>query len=179
MPLWDQITAALAHEFADLGDAATAARVIFRLIVAAALGGALGYERETTGKAAGIRTHMLVALGAALFVLVPLETGADDQAIARVVQGLVAGIGFLGAGAIVKGRQGEEIHGLTTAAGIWTTAALGMTVALGHALTAVIATILALLVLRILPGGGPNGMSHPPNHAKDPSSKSKQDDSQA
>jgi putative Mg2+ transporter-C (MgtC) family protein len=162
MPAWDQITTALSQEFADLGHIGAAIRVGFRLIVAAALGGALGYERETTGKAAGVRTHMLVALGSALFVLVPLETGADSHAISRVVQGLVAGIGFLGAGAIVKGRQGEEIYGLTTAAGIWTTAALGMTVALGHALTAVVATALALVILRVLPGGGPD--EHGPTH---------------
>jgi putative Mg2+ transporter-C (MgtC) family protein len=160
LTVWEQITDTIGQDFSDLTDAGTAARVVFRLLLAAALGAALGYERETIGKAAGLRTHMLVALGAALFVLVPRETGADDAAISRVVQGLVAGIGFLGAGAIVKGRPGEEIQGLTTAACIWTTASLGMTVALGHAWTAIAAAALALVVLRVLPSSGPPGANH-------------------
>jgi putative Mg2+ transporter-C (MgtC) family protein len=155
MPAWNQIVDAVTHDFADWADAATVARVTFRMALAGALAGLLGYERETKGKEAGLRTHMLVGLGAALFVLVPREAGASDAAMARVIQGLLAGIGFLGAGAIVKGRPGEEIEGLTTAASIWMTAALGMAVAMGRASTAILSTVMALLVLHALPAGGP------------------------
>jgi putative Mg2+ transporter-C (MgtC) family protein len=172
---WQQITAAIAHEFADLGEVDEAARTAFRLILACLLGAALGYERESKGKAAGLRTHMLVALGAALFVLVPLGLGSGDDAISRVIQGLVAGIGFLGAGAIVKGRPGEEIEGLTTAASIWTTAALGMAAGLGRASTAILGAALALLILQVLPAGEqhthpparPNPSSPPPDNNAD------------
>jgi putative Mg2+ transporter-C (MgtC) family protein len=170
---WQKIADALAHEFADLGDAEAAARTAFRLVLACLLGAMIGYERETKGKAAGLRTHMLVALGAALFVLVPLGRGASDAAVSRVIQGLVAGIGFLGAGAIVKGRPGEEIEGLTTAASIWTTAALGMTAGLGRASTAILAALLALIILQVLPADLPaTRVVHPVK----PDSKSPPDD---
>jgi putative Mg2+ transporter-C (MgtC) family protein len=115
------------------------------------LGGLLGYERERHGKAAGLRTHMLVALGAALFVLVPQQTGVSDGDLTRVLQGLIAGIGFLGAGSIIKGHEEKEIHGLTTAAGIWLTAAIGVAVGMGREATAVLATLLALVILTLLP----------------------------
>ena len=118
--------------------------------MAGALGGVLGYERESKGKAAGLRTHMLVALGAAIFVLVPQQMGGGDAEISRIVQGLVAGIGFLGAGAIVKGKPGEEIEGLTTAASIWMTAAIGMTAGLGREATAIVSTVLAIFVLAVM-----------------------------
>ncbi len=114
-----EIVEALSGEFSDLGDAGRAATVAFRLLLAALLGGALGYERESVGKAAGMRTHMLVAIGSALFLLVLDLFGGGDTESARIIQGIVAGIGFLGAGAIVKDRPNEEIRGLTTAAGIW------------------------------------------------------------
>jgi putative Mg2+ transporter-C (MgtC) family protein len=172
---WQQITDAITTEFTDFGDAHSFARAGFRLILACLLGAALGYERESKGKAAGLRTHMLVALGACLFVLVPLIRGSGDDAMSRVIQGLVAGIGFLGAGAIVKGRPGEEIEGLTTAASIWTTAALGMTAGLGRASTAILGAALALLILQVLPAGEqhphlparPNPNSPPPKTNKD------------
>ncbi len=153
--MWQQISDLIAGEFGDLGDAATAARVAFRLLLAAVLGGLLGYERESIGKAAGLRTHMLVALGAAIFIMAPAQHAGNDAAVSRVFQGLIAGIGFLGAGAIVKGRPGEEIYGLTTAASIWTTAALGMTAGLGRAGTAILAAALALVILQVLPTGQP------------------------
>jgi putative Mg2+ transporter-C (MgtC) family protein len=145
-----EILNALANEFADLADVSDAARACFRLGLAAALGGALGYERESKGKAAGVRTHMLVALGAALFVMAPTLNGFEDASMSRVIQGIVAGIGFLGAGAIVKGKPGEEIQGLTTAATIWMTAAIGVTVGLGRAATGILSAALALVVLAVL-----------------------------
>jgi putative Mg2+ transporter-C (MgtC) family protein len=147
---WQTIVDVVSSEFADLSDFASVVRVVVRLLIAAALGGMLGFERESKGKPAGLRTHMLVAIGAAVFVLVPQQMGADDTSLARVIQGLVAGIGFLGAGAIVKGRPGEEIEGLTTAASIRLTAAIGMTVGLGRESTAILSTAMALLVLTLM-----------------------------
>ncbi len=131
----------------DLPDMAQAARVAVRLLVAAMLGGFLGYERQR--KAAGLRTHMLVSLGAALFVMAPLEAGASVADLTRVVQGLATGIGFVGAGAILKTEQGE-VRGLTTAAGIWLTAAVGMAVGAGRLWVPLVGTILALGILAVL-----------------------------
>lgn len=121
--------------------------ILLRLLLACALGMAVGLERELAGKAAGFRTHTLVCLGAALFALVSIyafETGAD---IARVAAGVVTGVGFLGAGAIIH-REGGTVEGLTTAASIWAVAAIGLASATGLYWLAVLATILALLLLR-------------------------------
>jgi putative Mg2+ transporter-C (MgtC) family protein len=150
-PWWQQIGQAIAEEFSDLPDPAYATRIILRLTLAAILGGVLGFEREQKGKAAGIRTHMLVALGAALFVLVPQQAGIPDADLSRVLQGLISGIGFLGAGAIIKDQDHSVVKGLTTAAGIWMTAAIGMTAGLGREASAVVSTILALIVLATIP----------------------------
>src|SRR5690348_3977294 len=109
--------------FYGLGDASHVARVFARLVVAVVLGGLVGYEREWENKSAGLRTHMLVALGAALFILVPIEAGMKTDALARVVQGLTTGIGFLGAGTILQMPAQRRVKGLTTAASIWVTAA--------------------------------------------------------
>src|SRR5262245_45291761 len=109
---WERAAAAAASDFSDLPDAAAFTRLVLRLLLAAALGGALGYERERHGKAAGMRTHMLVALGAALFVLVPQQTGVTAGDMTRILQGLIAGIGFLGAGTILKGEHEGEVRGL-------------------------------------------------------------------
>jgi putative Mg2+ transporter-C (MgtC) family protein len=147
---WQEVVDAIAADFADLDNAGTMATVCFRLLLAALLGGMLGYERESKGKSAGLRTHMLVALGATVFILVPTLSGDHEIEVSRIVQGLVAGIGFLGAGAIVKGRPGEEVQGLTTAAGIWMTAAIGVAVGLGRASTAIISTVMALAVLTVV-----------------------------
>lgn len=90
---------------------------------------------------------MLVALGAALFVLVPQQAGVSDADLTRVLQGLVTGVGFLGAGTIIKGKGEEEIKGLTTAAGIWLTAAIGMAAGMGREATAVLSTLLSVMIL--------------------------------
>jgi putative Mg2+ transporter-C (MgtC) family protein len=92
---------------------------------------------------------MLVALGAALFVLAPLEFGMNSDSISRVIQGLITGIGFIGAGAILKLEQRREIEGLTTAAGIWMTAAVGVAAGLGRLGLAVACTILAWAILSV------------------------------
>lgn len=150
---WHEAWVTLQAEFADIGDARQLTQITVRLLLAALLGGILGFEREQKGKAAGVRTHMLVALGAALFVLVPQMSGAQADALSRVVQGVVAGIGFLGAGTILKGKTDEESHvkGLTTAAGLWMTAAIGVAVGVGREATAVLSTLLALAVFSVMP----------------------------
>ncbi len=151
MNSWQTIQATILNEFSDLIEVEYTTRVSVRLLLAAILGGLLGYERETHGKAAGLRTHMLVAIGSALFVLVPELSGAEHDAMSRVIQGVIAGIGFLGAGTILKGHRETEVLGLTTAAGIWLTAAIGITVGLGQEATAVLGTLLALFVLNFVP----------------------------
>jgi putative Mg2+ transporter-C (MgtC) family protein len=150
---WHEVWVTLQEEFADITDASQLTRITVRLVVAALLGGILGFEREQKGKAAGVRTHMLVALGAALFVLVPQMSGSQADAMSRVVQGVIAGIGFLGAGTILKNREGDEGHvrGLTTAAGLWMTAAIGVSAGLGREATAVLSTLLALIILGVMP----------------------------
>lgn len=143
-----------ASEFADVSDIDQATRIIVRLSVAALLGGVLGWQRESHGKAAGLRTHMLVSMGSALFVLVALQVGIDTANTSRVIQGVIAGIGFLGAGTILKaeGKDSEpHVKGLTTAAGIWLTAAIGVCAGLGKETTAVISTALAMLILSVIP----------------------------
>jgi putative Mg2+ transporter-C (MgtC) family protein len=145
--VWKVIT----EEFVDFPSTAEAVRYCLRLIVAALLGGALGYEREFHHKRAGMRTHMLVAVGAALFVLVPRTMKMDDADVSRIIQGLVVGIGFIGGGTIVHFHDRPEVKGLTTAAGIWLTAGIGMTVGLGRLGTATVSTLLALVILAVLP----------------------------
>jgi putative Mg2+ transporter-C (MgtC) family protein len=145
-----EVRSALAQEFGDIADAGTATRIVVRLLMAVLLAAVLGWERERRGRPAGLRTHMLVGLGAALFVLVPLEAGMADDAISRVLQGVISGIGFLGAGAIIKFDDAGRVQGLTTAASIWATAAIGVAVGLGHHLTAIVATLIALVILSIL-----------------------------
>jgi putative Mg2+ transporter-C (MgtC) family protein len=138
-------------EFSDLADVEQTTRVLVRLLLAALLGGLLGIERESQGKAAGVRTHMLVAMGSALFVLVSQQAGMLEADLSRVVQGVVAGVGFLGAGAILKLDGEEKVKGLTTAAGIWLTAAIGVAAGMGREATAVLSTLLALAVFALVP----------------------------
>jgi putative Mg2+ transporter-C (MgtC) family protein len=151
MNAWDRISATVVSEFSDLPDLEALTRVVMRLLIAALLGGMLGLQREYHGKEAGVRTHMLVAIGSALFVLVPLQAGADPADLSRVIQGVVAGVGFLCAGTILKvsGSGDEQVRGLTTAAGIWLTAAIGIAVGLGREMTGVLCTVLALAVLAL------------------------------
>jgi len=149
--LWVQVSETIAAEFSDVPDAAQATRIVVRLGMAALLGGLLGYEREHAGKAAGVRTHMLVAMGAALLVLTAEQAGVQPADNSRVLQGIIAGIGFLGAGTILKGDAESQVRGLTTAAGIWLTAAIGVATGLGRESTALLCTALALIVLWLVP----------------------------
>jgi putative Mg2+ transporter-C (MgtC) family protein len=149
--VWNRIGDTLLAEFSDITDVEQITRILMRLLLAAVLGGVLGYEREHQGKAAGIRTHMLVAIGAALFVLVPQQGGMLIADQSRVIQGIVTGIGFLGAGAIIKHHSEDDVKGLTTAAGVWLTAAIGIACGLGRESTAILSTLLALIVLAMVP----------------------------
>ncbi len=148
--IWADMLNALRTEFADIPDIEEATRVVLRLGMAMLLGAMIGYEREAAGKAAGLRTHMLVALGSAMFVLVPLQAGVPLADMSRVLQGIASGIGFLGAGAIIKLNSEESIKGLTTAASIWMVSAIGVAAGMGREATALLATIFTLVILEIL-----------------------------
>jgi len=149
MSTWEIIRRTVVAEFSDLADVEQFTRVVIRLLIAVLLGGLLGLQRERQGKEAGIRTHMLVAGGSALFVLVPLQAGMSEDGLSRVLQGLVAGVGFLCAGSILKLASEEQVRGLTTAAGIWMTAAIGMAAGLGREMTAVVSAVLVLVILEL------------------------------
>jgi putative Mg2+ transporter-C (MgtC) family protein len=140
---WQELTS-------GLPDKQQLAHVIIRLLAAALLGGIIGYERERAGKDAGLRTHMLVALGTCVFVVACSGSGMDSDGLSRVIQGIVTGIGFLGAGTILKINEQRDIKGLTTAAGIWMTAAIGVAVGLGTLGLALISTVVAVIVLALL-----------------------------
>ena len=148
---WQDIGNMIAAEFSDLSDITEFTRLILRLAIAAALGGLLGWERERSGKAAGMRTHMLVAMGAALFVLIPQQMRMSEADMSRIIQGVITGVGFLGAGAILKRTNEATVKGLTTAAGLWLTAAIGMAAGLGREVSAILSTILALVILHLIP----------------------------
>src|SRR5258706_2353913 len=122
--LWQELTSGL-HDSRQL------ARVIIRLVAAALLGAIVGIQRQTTRKPAGLRTHMLVSLATAGFVISCSGAGMSLDSVSRVIQGIVTGIGFIGAGSILKLSEKHEISGLTTAASIWMTAAIGVSVGLG------------------------------------------------
>jgi putative Mg2+ transporter-C (MgtC) family protein len=131
-------------------DFGAALRVALRLTLAALFGAALGWERGRLGKTAGLRTHMLVSLGSALFVLAPLEAGAAAADITRVIQGIATGIGFVGAGAIIKLESQGLVKGLTTASSVWIAAAIGLAVGAGLIWVPLVGTVLALLILEVL-----------------------------
>ena len=138
--VWQELTS-------GLGDGAHVIRVAVRLIVAMLLGAVVGVERERAGQWAGLRTHMLVALGSALLVVVPSEAGLGFGDVTRVIQGIATGIGFIGAGSVLKLTESREIRGLTTAAGVWVTAAVGVAAGLGFAGVAALSVALAWVIL--------------------------------
>ena len=150
MSVTAEIGQALADEF-NLPDAGTTTVIVVRLLTAAVLGGMLGLERESKGRAAGLKTHILVSIGSALFVMAPLLSGIDPGDVTRVMQGIVSGIGFLGAGAIIKLERDERIEGLTTAAGIWMVSAVGMAAGMGMEIMALATTLIALAVVNTIP----------------------------
>jgi putative Mg2+ transporter-C (MgtC) family protein len=138
------------HELmGGLPDRRQLAFVLIRVIAAALLGGIVGLQRERARKPAGLRTHMLVCLGTSVIVLAGSGAGMSTDGLSRLIQGIVTGIGFVGAGSILKLSQEHEIRGLTTAAGLWMTAAIGVACGVGARGLAVIATIIAVMVLAL------------------------------
>ena len=120
--------------------------MILRLLMAAVLGAIIGYQRERAGKSAGLRTHALICVGAALFTLASIYGFGMGVDPARVAAGIVTGIGFLGAGAIIR-REGGVVEGLTTAANIWAVAGIGLTAGAGLYLLSAVTTAIVLIVL--------------------------------
>ena len=132
--------------------------LLLRLLVAMVLAGAIGWERESVGKSAGLRTHMFVGMGAMLFVVLGnavVERHAGGTSLVqldplRMIEAITTAVGFLGGGVIFVTRSRDRVHGLTTAASIWVTAAIGIAVALERYVLAGGATVLALVVLHVL-----------------------------
>lgn len=133
--------------FGYLPDSESFVRIGARLLAAVVLGALIGVQRELVGKPAGLRTHALVTLAAAIFTVMPLEAGMAFDAVSRVIQGVVTGIGFIGAGVILKRQREGEVIGLTTAATVWAATAVGVAVGLGHIVLAGVAVVLVWLVL--------------------------------
>ncbi len=127
--------------------------VVVKLLIALACGGLIGYEREVHEKPAGLRTHMLVALGAAMFAMIAMRLEARSEISRgmdplRVLAAVIVGIGFIGAGAILHERG--SVHGLTTAAGLWVVAAAGVAIGFGEIGIALLVTLLSLAVLTVI-----------------------------
>lgn len=127
----------------------------YRLTLAILVGGVIGWNRQAAGKPAGLRTHMLVSLGAAMFVLIPLlaSTSESVDTVSRAIQGVATGVGFLGAGEIlhesVQPSGKPSIKGLTSAATIWLTAALGIVAGCGFWQLSLLATLMTLFILSV------------------------------
>ena len=122
--------------------------VFFRLGAAGLAGALIGFDREIRDKPAGLRTLTLVSLGSAVFTLTALDTGSADST-SRVIQGIVTGVGFLGAGTIIRGKTEESVRGLTTAASVWLAAAIGAACGLAYWPVVLVASLLGLLVLAL------------------------------
>ena len=137
---------------------------IFRLSISLLVGAIIGWERQLSRKPAGLRTHMLVSFGSAMFVLIPIYLDTvklEADTISRVIQGVTTGVGFLGAGEILResGQEGrsKEIRGLTSAAAIWVTSALGIAAGCGLWKISVCGAIMCWLVLKVVKKFEPHG----------------------
>lgn len=127
-----------------------ALQVIIRLLISAILGGSIGIEREMKGKAAGLRTQMLVCVGSTIIIMVARLDGIPDAEMSRIMQGILAGVGFIGGGVILKLTDAREVKGITTAASIWTTAAIGIAVGLGEIWIAILSMVVVWVILFVL-----------------------------
>ena len=163
--LWQEVAA-------SLPDSVEIARIVVRLLVAVVLGGILGLQRAHVGKAAGVRTHTLVSLGAAIVVLLPHLIEMSSADVSRIIQGILTGIGFIGGGVILKMSEQHQIVGITTAASIWLAAILGIVTGTGRLSLAIVGAILAFIILSVF-GWLENKMfgrheptESPPNGAK-------------
>lgn len=138
---WEEIT------LRSLSNSNQLEHIIILLVAATVLGAIVGIEREKARKPAGLRTHMLVCLGTTTLILACSEAGMSTEELSRVIQGVVTGIGFIGAGSILKLNDARDIKGLTTAASVWMTAAIGVSVGLGGLGIAILCTFLTLIIL--------------------------------
>ena len=120
--------------------------LFFRIVVAMLLGGMLGLEREVFHKPAGLRTHMLMSLGVSMFSITAILFSGDDPS--RLLSGMITGIGFLGAGSIIK--SGEHVAGMTTATSMWVSSAIAMAVGFGYYTIGIVGACLAIIILYIL-----------------------------
>jgi len=128
--------------------------MVIRIVIAAFLGGVIGYERAHAKKPAGIRTHLLVCMGAALFTVISIYAFSGPADPSRVAAGVVVGVGFLGAGTIL--RQERGVAGLTTAATIWAVAAIGVAIGAGLYVVSAVAAVIIPVALRFLPHHHPD-----------------------
>ena len=142
----DYIWEALAYGIPDQRELV---HFMIRLLGASLCGALIGMQREKAGKPAGLRTHILVCLGTAVFILACSSVGMTLDALSRVIQGIVTGIGFIGAGAILKLNSERDIKGLTTAAGVWMTAAIGVAAGVGSLGVALLGTVITIIVLML------------------------------
>ena len=149
----------LANDFRIPGGRETG-QVLGRTVVATLLGGIIGSERMHRGKEAGIRTHALVSLAAAFFIIAPQQTGVTGDSLSRVIQGVAAGVGFIGAGTILKDSERRRVRGLTTAASLYFATAIGVSAGLGREVMAALGTTAALIILSFLPSSD-DSADHP------------------
>jgi putative Mg2+ transporter-C (MgtC) family protein len=140
--LWQELSV-------GLPDIRHVGQVVVRIVGAIVLGAAIGWEREKARKPAGLRTHILVCLGTAVFIIACAGAGLSTEGLSRVIQGIVTGLGFIGAGAILKSDSERQVRGLTTAAGIWMTAAIGVAIGLGCLGIALLGTVATVILLRL------------------------------
>lgn len=140
--IWQELTSGLPNS-------TQLKHVILRLIAATLLGAVVGIQRQRAHKPAGLRTHILVSLGTTVLILTCSGVGMSMDALARIIQGIATGIGFIGAGSILKLSHEHHIQGLTTAAGVWMTAAIGVAVGLGSLGVALLATSFTMIVLTL------------------------------
>jgi putative Mg2+ transporter-C (MgtC) family protein len=138
---WDELTFGLPERKQLI-------QVVVRIVASVLVAGIIGYQRGASGKNAGLRTHVLVALGATIFVLGASSSGMHEDALSRVIQGIITGIGFIGAGTILK--RDTKVLGLTTSAGLWTTCAIGVVIGLGELGIAIIGGVVTFIVLELL-----------------------------
>jgi len=157
--IWEEL-------LSGLPDTRRLLHVLIRLLAATVLGAVIGVQRERAGKPAGLRTHMLVTLGTAVFVLACSGVGMGPDALSRVIQGIVTGIGFIGAGSILKLDRERDIQGLTTAAGVWMTAAVGVAVGLGSLGVALLSTVFTIVILSFAKRYEPRAGDTPPPPAR-------------
>ena len=122
----------------------------FRILLATALGAAIGFERERSHKSAGLRTNALVAMGASLITVISLSAFSDNPLIdpTRIISNIIVGIGFIGGGVIIQ--QGQKIRGITTAATLWVVAAIGITIGMGFYREAVFSVLVVYFILTFL-----------------------------